>query len=72
MGKTFRVNISEWPKRRKSKPLAEFLVYPPKPLSRRAAAGFLSRARASSLRFHPDFLKAVDEHVQLMAMANEE
>ena len=33
------------------------------PLSFRAAAGFLSRARRSTLRFHPGFLDAVAEHV---------
>jgi DNA (cytosine-5)-methyltransferase 1 len=68
-GTTYRVEISEWPIRRKAKPLADFLRFPPKPLSHRAAAGFLSRARASSLRFHEGFLDAVEDHVQAMGGA---
>lgn len=36
------------------------------PLSSRAAAGFLSRARASSLRFHDGFLTALDEHREVV------
>jgi DNA (cytosine-5)-methyltransferase 1 len=44
-------------------PLARFLRYPTKPLSARAAAGFLKRTRKGSLRFPPGFLDAVEAHM---------
>jgi DNA (cytosine-5)-methyltransferase 1 len=42
--------------------LVDFLSYPTKPLSPRAAQGFLSRARKGSLRFEEGFLATVEAH----------
>jgi DNA (cytosine-5)-methyltransferase 1 len=58
----FVADLSSWPLKRPL-PLLHQFVREPKLLSYRAAAGFLSRARGSTLRFHPDFLAAVDRHV---------
>ena len=43
--------------------LTDFLRYPLAPLSEKAAAGFLKRARLGSLRFPPNFLEAVEVHL---------
>lgn len=59
----FAVSRTEWPKRTKGPGLARFLNYQGKPLSAKATAGFLSRARASSLRFQSGFLEALDAHL---------
>jgi DNA (cytosine-5)-methyltransferase 1 len=58
----FTTQLSMWPVRRKQKLLHEFLTET-EPLSPRATAGFLSRARKSSLRFAPGFLEAVGRHL---------
>ncbi len=60
------VEIGSFPVWRPRRPLADFLLYPGKPLSERATAGFLSRARASRLRFEPGFLDRVEQHLALM------
>jgi DNA (cytosine-5)-methyltransferase 1 len=44
-------------------PLARFLRYPTKPLSARAASGFLKRTRKGRLRFPPGFVAAVEAHI---------
>ena len=54
-GKVFPVKISEHPKSAKFQGLDNFLKYPVKMLSYRASAGFLKRARNSTLRFAPGF-----------------
>lgn len=59
----FRADVSPWPVRRQPKLLHEFLRET-EPLSARATAGFLSRARKSSLRFPPGFLDAVERHLR--------
>jgi DNA (cytosine-5)-methyltransferase 1 len=59
----FEVESSTWPRAEPYVPLGEFLQFEPLPLSKRAAAGFLSRARRGSLRFAPGFLEAVAKHV---------
>jgi DNA (cytosine-5)-methyltransferase 1 len=59
----FTTQLSMWPVRRTAKLLHEFLAEP-EPLSPRATAGFLSRARKSSLRFAPGFLSAVQRHLE--------
>jgi DNA (cytosine-5)-methyltransferase 1 len=46
--------------------LAAFLAYPVSPLSARATMGFASRARASSLRFDPNFLDDLEHHARRM------
>lgn len=66
-GKRFRLDVSERPAARRERGLAEFLRFPLQPLSHRAAAGFLGRARRSSLRFRADFLEALDAHVRRTA-----
>lgn len=65
-GQAYVSTATEWPVRRKYKPLDSFLKYPVKPLSIKASAGFYSRATASSLRFHPEFLDDVHEHLMTM------
>lgn len=65
-GQVYSVDASAFPVVRKAKPLREFLRLPLVPLSERAASGFLSRARASALRFEQDFLQDVGKHVKKM------
>jgi DNA (cytosine-5)-methyltransferase 1 len=60
----FVVAAGEAPVWRERAPLHAFLRYPGTHLSERATAGFLGRARASSLRFVPGFLDAVARHLQ--------
>jgi DNA (cytosine-5)-methyltransferase 1 len=65
-----KVNASEWPVRRKYKPLAEFLRDPATPLSAKATAGFLGRAERGGLRFPPDFLAALRAHLARVSLAH--
>ena len=65
-GEAFQSSATEWPVHRKYKLLEDFLKYPTSSLSYKATAGFYSRAIASSLRFHPDFLADVHEHMLAM------
>lgn len=65
-GKAVRVKLSAWPTRASYKSLTQFLRYPPVLLSARAAAGFLERARRSSLRFPDGLLDAVETHLANM------
>ena len=60
------VEIGAFPVWRPRPPLAAFLQHPGKPLSARATAGFLARARASRLRFEPGFLDRLEQHLSLM------
>lgn len=60
------VDIGAFPMWQSRPPLAAFLLYPGKPLSERATAGFLSRAKASRLRFAPGFLDRVGQHLDRM------
>lgn len=61
-GEIFRSDRSEWPVRRKYRGLDRFLKYPIKPLSTKAANGYLKRARRGNL-YHPEgFLESVSEH----------
>lgn len=59
----FEVSISPFPVAWNYTPIIQFLHHPLKPLSEKATAGFLKRARASSLRFQPGFLDAVETHL---------
>lgn len=54
-GRVYSVEVSTWPAKKPSIALREFLKFPRSPLSHRAAAGFLSRAKVSGLRFVADF-----------------
>jgi DNA (cytosine-5)-methyltransferase 1 len=65
-GVAFRAELSAWPVHAPYQHLKDFLQYPTKPLSERATAGFLSRARSGSLRFPDGFLSAVSEHLERM------
>lgn len=65
-----RVDISTWPVRVQPKSLEKFLEFPRYPLSERAAAGFLARARSSSLRFVEGFLDDIATHVDRMRDGN--
>jgi DNA (cytosine-5)-methyltransferase 1 len=59
----FSADISAWPTRRRRKTLARFLENPVAPLSLKATAGFLSRARKGSLRFPEGFLDVLEAHL---------
>lgn len=65
----FVSDVSAYPVKRKSEPLTSFLRFPTEPLSAKATAGFLSRARSGSLRFPPGFLDAVEAHLRRMEAA---
>ncbi|KQU56392.1 DNA methyltransferase [Rhodococcus sp. Leaf278] len=56
---------SLWPEAVPMQPIEEFLEDSAS-LSVRATAGFLKRARAGSLRFAPDFLSEVEDHLDSM------
>lgn len=59
-----RVPVSEWPVQEPYQPLLGFLSFPLRPLSERSTAGFLMRARASSLRMPVGFLEDVSIHLE--------
>ncbi len=63
-GSRFVSSVTRWPEGFPSTPLAEFLEYPPIPLSERATEGFLSRVRVSSLRFPEGFVTALERHLE--------
>lgn len=62
-GERHAVAVSTWPVARPATPLASFLRYPPKPLSAKATAGFVSRAKRAKLRFPPGFLDLLERHL---------
>lgn len=62
-GKVYEANVSAWPVSFKYKHLDEFLKFQGSPLREGAASGFLSRARASTLRFEEGFLDALERHL---------
>jgi DNA (cytosine-5)-methyltransferase 1 len=61
-----QVRASEWPLKRPYKSLEEFLSHPLTPLSAKATAGFISRAEKGGLRFQPNFLATVRDHLRKM------
>ncbi len=63
-GRAYRANLTEWPVAVPMVPLAEFLTYDLKPLSKRASSGFLSRARRGNLRFVDGFLEGIERHLE--------
>lgn len=65
-GKVFKAHVSEWPVQERFVGLDEFLTNEVSPLSIRASAGFLKRAKQGSLRFAPGFLSAVEAHIESM------
>lgn len=60
------VEISAYPVWREREPLHLFLQHRGKPLSERAAAGFLARTARARLRFEPGFREAVAAHLEQM------
>jgi DNA (cytosine-5)-methyltransferase 1 len=62
-----KVKIGEFPESNQSEGIEQFLQYPVKPLSSRAALGFLRRAQSGKLRFQPGFLDAVSSHISAMS-----
>lgn len=62
-------DLSEWPKQFKRRPLEQFLLYPTKPLSLKAADGFLRRLKASTLKYPAAFEQALEEHITMMRAA---
>ena len=63
-GEVFSADVSMWPIEVQPPHLSDFIRFPVKPLSARAAAGFLRRARTSSLRFEDGFLDAIARHIK--------
>jgi DNA (cytosine-5)-methyltransferase 1 len=64
-GKAWAVDVSLWPVRVAYEHLSDLVdLAAATPLSVRGAAGFLARAERSSLRFAPDFLADIAEHVR--------
>jgi DNA (cytosine-5)-methyltransferase 1 len=59
----FAANVSSYPRAGTPTPLAEFMKFPFEPLSAKATAGFLERARRSSLRFPKGFIEALEAHL---------
>jgi DNA (cytosine-5)-methyltransferase 1 len=53
---------SEWPSRQKLVALTDFQMTDLKPLSQRAATGFLRRFKDSSLKKDPDFLRDLEHY----------
>ncbi|WP_456598667.1 DNA cytosine methyltransferase [Blastococcus sp. SYSU DS0616] len=69
-GKTWDVDVSEWPRRPTEDDTHLVTVlheHGTEPLSHRATRGFRDRLRRSSLRYSADFMSALDEHVALSA-----
>lgn len=67
----YGVEISTDPVGRRSKHLAEFLLFPGVPLSPRATEGFYQRALKAKLRFADGFLDAVNGHLQRVVRAGQ-
>jgi DNA (cytosine-5)-methyltransferase 1 len=62
----FEARISRYPASKPCEPLADWLRYPPSPLSAKATNGFLSRAEHASLNFPPRFLNVLAQHLRGM------
>ncbi len=65
-GRRFAVAASEFPVTQPRASLVDFLEFSGKPLSERAALGFLARTRRSKLRFVEGFQDAVARYVRSM------
>jgi len=64
-GERYRSDVSHYPRDARSPSLAALLRHDLRPLSVRAASGFLTRARKGRLRFPPGFLESVERHLEL-------
>lgn len=63
-GVVHEAGVGPWPVWRPRPGLVQFLQHPGKPLSARAASGFLRRAARGSLRFPAGFLTELEDHAQ--------
>jgi len=63
------VSLSDWPVSRAAPQLEDFLLHAGKPLSERAAAGFLSRLEASSLKHPRELREALRRHAVAQSAA---
>lgn len=59
----WEIDASAWPVAWKRRPILDFLQFPLQPLSARATAGFLSRAKKGRLRLADGFLADVAYHL---------
>lgn len=68
-GKSFAADLSMWPVRAPYTHLLDVIdTASATPLSQRGTAGFLNRAERSTLRFDPDFMVAVKEHLAAVSV----
>jgi DNA (cytosine-5)-methyltransferase 1 len=63
-GVVHAADVGPWPLRQPRESLTEFLQYPPKPLSARAASGFLRRTEKGTLRFPPGFIAELTAYAE--------
>lgn len=63
-GVVHTAEVGPWPEWHARPPLPEFLEYPGKPLSVRAAAGFLRRTHLGTLRFPAGFVDELTAYLQ--------
>ena len=63
-GRVHAATVGPWPVWQARPPLAEFLAYPGKPLSARAASGFLRRTHKGTLHFPPGFIDELTVYAQ--------
>jgi DNA (cytosine-5)-methyltransferase 1 len=63
-GQVHASNVGPWPVWQPRPSLADFLRYPGKPLSVRAASGFLGRTQKGTLRFPPGFIEELTAYAQ--------
>jgi DNA (cytosine-5)-methyltransferase 1 len=61
-GRVHAAAVGPWPVWQPRPSLAEFLVHPGKPLSARAASGFLRRTHKGTLRFPPGFIDELTDY----------
>ncbi len=61
------VDASEWPLVRIGDSAEKFLKHPLRPLSKKATAGFYSRAKVAKLKFEDGFLPAVKRYLDSLA-----
>ena len=68
LGKRWKMHASQWPVEPQYRHLLDSVsLSKSKPLSKRAASGFLQRATRSSLRFDSKFLTDVERHIEYVA-----
>ena len=65
-GVVHAANVGPWPEWHAREPLADFLTYPGKPLSARAASGFLRRTGKGTLRFPTGFVDELTAYAAWM------